>query len=191
MEFQRVGSHDDVVNDIAFDFYGKRFATCSSDKNIRVWDLKDAGQESSGERYSCSEIPRAHQSAIWRLSWAHPEFGQLLASCSEDRTTCIWEEQESIGGEYILKNRSANNSKQPGQRWQVKTSLGIPALRPAPLEGAAAKEERRMVLWLARRRRGMSLVAVKVLSIDECLPVCPAIGLQMLFQSLEQLPCPA
>ena len=120
-----MGSHDDVVNDIAFDFYGKRFATCSSDKNIRVWDLKEEGEVSPSERYSCSEIPRAHQSAIWRLSWAHPEFGQLLASCSEDRTACIWEEQESIGGEYILKSRSrdANNSKQPGQRWQVKTTL--------------------------------------------------------------------
>ena len=88
-----------------------------------MWDVKEEGEVSSRERYSCSEITRAHQSAIWRLSWAHPEFGQLLASCSEDRTACIWEEQESIGGEYILKNRSGGASKQSGQRWQVKTTL--------------------------------------------------------------------
>lgn len=131
MQFESVGSHDDVVNDIAFDFYGRRFATCSSDKNIRVWDLKAAGKseaegDASDSHYSCSEISRAHQSSIWRLSWAHPEFGQLLASCSEDRTTCIWEEQESIGGggEYIKKNDRAISGKQTtGQRWTLKTTL--------------------------------------------------------------------
>lgn len=130
MQFESVGSHDDVVNDIAFDFYGRRFATCSSDKNIRVWDLETTGKEAEGNgnrsHYSCSEISRAHQSSIWRLSWAHPEFGQLLASCSEDRTTCIWEEQESIGGggEYIKKNDRTTGGRQAiGQRWQMKTTL--------------------------------------------------------------------
>jgi len=30
------------------------------------------------------------------VSWAHPEFGQLLASCSLDRNVNIWEEQENV-----------------------------------------------------------------------------------------------
>lgn len=28
--------HADLVHDIAFDYYGKRFASCSSDKQIKV-----------------------------------------------------------------------------------------------------------------------------------------------------------
>lgn len=31
----------------------------------------------SGEWVSF-DIPRAHQDSIWKLSWAHPEFGQVL-----------------------------------------------------------------------------------------------------------------
>jgi nucleoporin SEH1 len=37
---------------------------------------------------------QAHSGSIWRLSWAHPEFSQIVASCSFDRTVCIWEEDE-------------------------------------------------------------------------------------------------
>lgn len=29
---------------------------------------------------------------MWRVTWAHPEFGQVLASCSFDRTAAVWEE---------------------------------------------------------------------------------------------------
>ena len=29
------------------------------------------------------------------MTWAHPEFGQVLATCSFDRTALIWEEQGS------------------------------------------------------------------------------------------------
>lgn len=31
---------------------------------------------------------------MWKLAWAHPEFGQIIASCSFDRTVVIWEETE-------------------------------------------------------------------------------------------------
>jgi len=37
---------------------------------------------------------KAHSGSIWKLAWAHPEFGQVIASCSFDRTVCIWEEGE-------------------------------------------------------------------------------------------------
>jgi WD40 repeat protein len=37
-----------------------------------------------------------HNAAVLRLSWAHPQFGQVLASCSLDSSVCIWEERESV-----------------------------------------------------------------------------------------------
>ena len=40
------------------------------------------------------EIPKAHQGSVWKVAWAHPEFGQVIASCSYDRTVSIWEELE-------------------------------------------------------------------------------------------------
>jgi len=39
-----------------------------------------------------SEI-KAHVGSVHKLSWAHPEFGQVLASCSSDRVVHIYEEQ--------------------------------------------------------------------------------------------------
>ena len=71
-----------VIHDVAYDHYGQRVATCSSDQCIRVFDA--AGSKLAEWR--------AHAGSIWRLSWAHPEFGVALASCSFDRKVCVWEE---------------------------------------------------------------------------------------------------
>lgn len=35
---------------------------------------------------------KAHDAPIAKISWAHPEHGPVLASCSFDRTVKIWEE---------------------------------------------------------------------------------------------------
>ena len=32
--------HEDYVLDLAFDFYGRRIATCSADQKIRIWEKK-------------------------------------------------------------------------------------------------------------------------------------------------------
>lgn len=134
MEFVLLSSHNDVIHDISFDFYGTRFATCSSDRLIKIWDLtlrhrisdsrdedgnnilqhssdavgggaaltKDGAasghqreNNSNKNEWTKTEF-RAHSDSIWGLSWAHPEFGSVLASCSEDRTICIWEEKEVL-----------------------------------------------------------------------------------------------
>ena len=79
--------HKDLIHDVAYDFYGKRFATCSSDQNVKVW-------ERSGEDdiWKCTASWKTHSASVWKVTWAHPEFGSVLATCSFDRTVAIWEE---------------------------------------------------------------------------------------------------
>lgn len=62
---------------------------------------------------------QTHSGSVWRVTWAHPEFGQVLASCSFDRTAAVWEE---IVGE--------SNDKQRGLSHWVRTTVmsGIVAI---------------------------------------------------------------
>jgi len=34
-----------------------------------------------------------HDGPVWQLSWAHPKFGSILASCSYDRKVIVWKEE--------------------------------------------------------------------------------------------------
>ncbi|RWS10508.1 nucleoporin seh1-like isoform X1 [Dinothrombium tinctorium] len=78
--------HKDLIHDVAYDFYGKRLATCSSDQSVKVWDITPDGQ------WKCTASWKTHSGSVWKVTWAHPEFGQVLATCSFDRTAAVWEE---------------------------------------------------------------------------------------------------
>ncbi|XP_053201540.1 nucleoporin SEH1-A-like [Panonychus citri] len=86
--------HKDLIHDVAYDFYGRRLATCSSDQSVKVWDLGEDGQ------WHCTSSWKCHTASVWKVTWAHPEFGQVLATCSFDRSAAIWEElpADSISG---------------------------------------------------------------------------------------------
>ncbi|CAF4692735.1 unnamed protein product, partial [Rotaria magnacalcarata] len=60
------------------DYYGIRLATCSSDKSIKIFDV------SNNQQRLIAEL-KGHEGPVWQLSWSHPTFGSLLASCSYDR----------------------------------------------------------------------------------------------------------
>jgi nucleoporin SEH1 len=79
--------HKDLIHDVSYDFYGRRMATCSSDQSVKVWDIGEDGQ------WRCTSTWKTHSGSVWRVTWAHPEFGQVLATCSFDRTVGVWEEQ--------------------------------------------------------------------------------------------------
>ena len=67
--------HEDLIHDVAYDFYGKRMATCSSDQKVKVWDQDEAGN------WTCSASWKSHYGSVWKVNWAHPEFGQVMWSC--------------------------------------------------------------------------------------------------------------
>jgi WD40 repeat protein len=99
--FNRIDTeHDDLIHDLSYDFYGKRLATCSSDQKIKVFDLTEDGT------WKLTYEWKAHSGSIWKVAWAHPEFGNVIASCSFDRTVCIWEEEEDNKGDKSWKGRA-------------------------------------------------------------------------------------
>lgn len=34
-----------------------------------------------------------HTGAVWQVCWAHPKFGNIIASCSYDKRVIIWKEE--------------------------------------------------------------------------------------------------
>nr|CAD7393288.1 unnamed protein product [Timema cristinae] len=69
--------------------------------NRVVWD-----QDEQGNWYMTGSW-KAHSGSVWKVTWAHPEFGQVVATCSFDRTACVWEEivgEGAVPGEEGLRH---------------------------------------------------------------------------------------
>lgn len=77
--------HLDMVHDAQLDYYGKRLATCSSDRTVKVFDL-------SGDQRTHIADLKGHEGPIWTVCWAHPRYGSLLASASFDHRVILWKE---------------------------------------------------------------------------------------------------
>ena len=65
---------------------------------------------------------KAHDAAVSKVDWAHPEFGSIIASGSFDRTVKIWEQAAASQGEAQV------NGNQPGSgsvssRWVERAVL--------------------------------------------------------------------
>eukprot|EP00658_Telonema_sp_P-2_P059021 TRINITY_DN4768_c0_g1_i1.p1 TRINITY_DN4768_c0_g1~~TRINITY_DN4768_c0_g1_i1.p1 ORF type:complete len:340 (-),score=73.18 TRINITY_DN4768_c0_g1_i1:398-1417(-) len=114
--------HMESIHDICYDFYGRRLATCSADRSIKVWDLNESGEwvESGG---MSGNISNGHIGVVLKVDWAHPEFGTLLASCSEDHTVIVWKEEMCDGGDSRTWVRKAD---------LVDARLGVSDLKFAP-----------------------------------------------------------
>jgi len=80
-------NHEDQIHDCQFDFYGTKMATASSDKSIKIFESHD------DKMVPISEI-KAHDCAVWQVSWSHPKFGTLLASASFDTQVKIHAENQ-------------------------------------------------------------------------------------------------
>ncbi|MCJ1335983.1 GTPase-activating protein S13 [Bachmanniomyces sp. S44760] len=90
--------HDDMIHDAVLDYYGRRLATCSSDKTIKIFEIE-------GDSHKLTETLRGHEGA------AHPKFGNILASCSYDGKVLIWREASphwTKVAEFALHTASVN-----------------------------------------------------------------------------------
>jgi len=80
--------HEDMIHDAQPDYYGKRLATCSSDRTIKIFEIGETTHTQIAEL-------KGHEGPVWQVCWAHPKFGPILASCSYDRKVFIWREMSA------------------------------------------------------------------------------------------------
>jgi len=78
--------HRDIVHDAQVNYYGTRLATCSSDHLVKIFEIKPNGQS-----FLMAELV-GHDGPVWQVNWAHPDFDNVLASCSHDRKAIVWRE---------------------------------------------------------------------------------------------------
>ncbi|KAF8572334.1 hypothetical protein P879_00418 [Paragonimus westermani] len=167
-------NHADLIHDVAYDFYGLRMATCSSDQMIKIWDLRPDGE------WVCTARWRCHLGSAWRVTWAHPEFGQVIATCSFDRTIAIWEEivaGQSAGGVPLHEVDG-----QPGLGNQIPHSIATPMPSTTNwVRRASLVDPRTSVtdLEFAPRHLGLQLAAI---STDGLLRIYEALDVMNLSQ---------
>jgi nucleoporin SEH1 len=95
--------HLDIIHDTSYDYYGNMVASGSSDQKISVL-------EKDGDSWLINDNWKAHDAAILKVSWSHPEYGKVLASCGMDKTVRIWQE-------------NSLEKKGNGRRWAEKCRM--------------------------------------------------------------------
>jgi len=89
MSGQMIGSFDTgntgVLHDVQLDYYGQRAAAASADSMVHIWDISDGQQKVAGQL-------KGHEGPVWKVSWAHPKFGSVVASCGYDMKVIVWKE---------------------------------------------------------------------------------------------------
>jgi len=74
-----------VLHDMQLDYYGKRAAAASADCSAYVFEIIDGQQQLSAQL-------KEHEGPVWKVAWAHPKFGSVLATCSYDMKVIVWKE---------------------------------------------------------------------------------------------------
>lgn len=88
------------------DYYGRRLATCSSDRTIKIFTI-------DGDTHTLNTTLKGHEAPVWSVAWAHPKFGSILASCAFDGKVVIWREASPGSGwsraaDFALHSASVN-----------------------------------------------------------------------------------
>ena len=90
------------ICDIEIDFYGRNLAVGSSTGKIYIFE------NLNGNYSKVSEIS-AHIGPIFKLSWSHPSFGPILASCGFDKKVNLYKIDPQYKLEKIYEHDKHNN----------------------------------------------------------------------------------
>ncbi|TMS38122.1 hypothetical protein L596_004917 [Steinernema carpocapsae] len=82
-------AHRDVIHDAQLNFSGTWLATCSHDHLVKVFEIHP-----NGNTFPKAELT-GHEGPVWQVTWSHPKYDNVLASCSHDKKVIVWKEQKN------------------------------------------------------------------------------------------------
>ena len=120
--------HSDLIHDAQLDYYGKRLATSSSDKTVKIWSVEP------GKEPALQSTLAGHAGPVWQVAWAHPQFGAILASCSFDGHVYIWKESNTTGQSYAPSYQSKQSQWQRIKEHHLHEGSSVNSIAWAPFE---------------------------------------------------------
>jgi nucleoporin SEH1 len=121
--------HCDIIHHVEFDFHGRRVATASSDKIVCVWDktssanTQSSQHEHEGTTWIRTAYWKTHGGAVWKVRWAHPEFGQVIATCSFDNNIHIFEETTTDSSDQSARTGVHVGRTESNNKWRRRATL--------------------------------------------------------------------
>ncbi|KAF9078137.1 WD40-repeat-containing domain protein [Rhodocollybia butyracea] len=82
-------AHSDLITCASYDWYGLRLATCGLDQRVYT------NGSSSNSGIKLASTWKAHDAPLTHVCWAHPQFGQVIATAGIDGLVKIWERSTS------------------------------------------------------------------------------------------------
>lgn len=79
----------------------------SIDRTVKIYNV-------SGNSYEHTATLQGHEGPVWQVSWAHPKFGVLLASCGFDGSVLIHRETHPRQWTLLYANHSLHESSVNG-----------------------------------------------------------------------------
>jgi len=74
--------------------------------------MKNTLSYSHPSKRTLTFIWNRHLGPVWQISWAHPRFGNILATCGYDQKIIIWKEKKANEWEII---KEFNHHKESGK----------------------------------------------------------------------------
>jgi protein transport protein SEC13 len=88
-----------ILHSIVFYSIGCIFVHVYTDRTIKIYNVSESA-------YEITATLQGHEGPVWQVSWAHPKYGVLLASCSFDGSVLIHREQRP--GEWTVLHAARN-----------------------------------------------------------------------------------
>ena len=103
MKFDIPTNHSGTINTAEFNYNGIKFATGGTDGIINIFSSEKIFTKGQNLEPEIKLIKNGHDKSVLNISFAHPIYGNYLASCGQDKKLIIWKEKSNNDYENIYE----------------------------------------------------------------------------------------